>query len=617
MRIWFSVLLCAAVLALPAVPSHAAAQNAETRISLYFINSEVSKVLNSLARKAKANIVIPVEDKTKITVTLNNVTVDEAVRTVAVQAGLAYRRIGNTFIVGKYEDMAKALEQEGITENVDVANADPAAVAKSLKEAVPFLTVHQVGRTLELLGAPVDIESAKRLLTSLDVPVSPGVPTATETLSLTNQKATEVEGAINNEFGKGTAQSVGETKLIITAPEGEIQRVRDQVLSLDTLPEANLSYVVYHVKFANARALTLSLRSALQNITVVSGPEPFYIPKTTVNLLSTGIAGFGTTSGTSGSSGSSSGLGSSGGGSSLGSSGTSGTSDQSGYGGAGGGGGTGGTQQQNGIRARTLIIGGPDATVKAALKLLEQIDTPTPQVAIEVKVISTNPQTTQNLGLQWFNGTNGNTEGQISTSVQEGPNGGNPIGNAFRNNFGFGSLARLPISFNVALNAFFQRTDVRILAKPTITALDNEEGVIFVGQTNRVLTAVITGSTTNIVTNQIVEIPTGIILQMTPRIIDDHSLMLRVHPIVSESTGPVTAGGIFNSLVREADTTVRVTSGETIVIGGLLQDEDTKVLDKIPILGDIPLIGQFFRNHSHTHNRQEVMVFVTPHLIKD
>src|SRR5689334_19148404 len=99
MRIWVSVLTCAVLIAPPLAQPLAGAQNVESHVTgLYFRNSPVTNVLSALARKAHANIVLPEDSKALITATLNNVTIDEAVRTVAVQAGLAYRRIGNTFI---------------------------------------------------------------------------------------------------------------------------------------------------------------------------------------------------------------------------------------------------------------------------------------------------------------------------------------------------------------------------------------------------------------------------------------------------------------------------------------------------------------------------------------
>ena len=104
---------------------------------------------------------------------------------------------------------------------------------------------------------------------------------------------------------------------------------------------------------------------------------------------------------------------------------------------------------------------------------------------------------------------------------------------------------------------------------------------------------------------------------MRPRVNEGDQITLHVHPIYSTVSGVDARTGLFNTTQREANTTVRVKSGETIVIGGLLQEEDTKTLIKVPILGDIPLIGQFFRNTSRTQLRREVLVFVTPHLVKD
>ena len=104
---------------------------------------------------------------------------------------------------------------------------------------------------------------------------------------------------------------------------------------------------------------------------------------------------------------------------------------------------------------------------------------------------------------------------------------------------------------------------------------------------------------------------------MRPRVNEGDQITHHVHPIYSTVSGVDARTGLFNTTQREANTTVRVKSGETIVIGGLLQEEDTKTLIKVPILGDIPLIGQFFRNTSRTQLRREVLVFVTPHLVKD
>ena len=88
-----------------------------------------------------------------------------------------------------------------------------------------------------------------------------------------------------------------------------------------------------------------------------------------------------------------------------------------------------------------------------------------------------------------------------------------------------------------------------------------------------------------------------------------------VHPVVSTITS-TNSDGIPQTQSREAETTVMVNDGETMVIGGLIQDEMTKEVDSIPFLSKIPLIGELFKNRTRDHSHTEVMVFITPHLLK-
>ena len=88
---------------------------------------------------------------------------------------------------------------------------------------------------------------------------------------------------------------------------------------------------------------------------------------------------------------------------------------------------------------------------------------------------------------------------------------------------------------------------------------------------------------------------------------------MRIHPVVSTVTS-IGAGNIPNTSNREAETTVMVQDGETIVIGGLIQDTFTKSLQEVPILARLPLVGELFRYHSTNRVRNEVQVFITPHL---
>ena len=87
------------------------------------------------------------------------------------------------------------------------------------------------------------------------------------------------------------------------------------------------------------------------------------------------------------------------------------------------------------------------------------------------------------------------------------------------------------------------------------------------------------------------------------------------HPVVSTITG-IGAGNLPQSSSREAETTVMVQDGETIVIGGLIRDEYSKIVQEVPLLSKLPLIGELFRNRSTNRRHSDVLVFITPHLVK-
>ena len=90
---------------------------------------------------------------------------------------------------------------------------------------------------------------------------------------------------------------------------------------------------------------------------------------------------------------------------------------------------------------------------------------------------------------------------------------------------------------------------------------------------------------------------------------------MRVHPAVSTITG-LSSDNLPQTSTREAETTVRIKDGETVVIGGLIRDEMSKVVQEVPFLSKLPLIGELFRKTSTDHRHSEIMVFITPHIVK-
>jgi type II secretory pathway component GspD/PulD (secretin) len=152
-----------------------------------------------------------------------------------------------------------------------------------------------------------------------------------------------------------------------------------------------------------------------------------------------------------------------------------------------------------------------------------------------------------------------------------------------------------------------------MLANPTISVIDDQDASIFIGDTLRFQSLAVSSPTSGSQFT-VVEVPVGIILLCHPRVNGDNEITLRLHPVVSTVTALV--NGLPQTSAREAETVVRVKDGDTLVLGGLIRDEDIREMSKVPLLGDLPIIGHLFRHNSKQHRRTEVMVVITVRLQK-
>src|SRR5262249_47435558 len=154
---------------------------------------------------------------------------------------------------------------------------------------------------------------------------------------------------------------------------------------------------------------------------------------------------------------------------------------------------------------------------------------------------------------------------------------------------------------------------------PQLMTTDNQAARILVGQNFPYITgSVNTTSTTGIptVTNTVAYRDVGVSLQVTPKINPDGSVVMRVIPEVSSVTQTQVqiSQGVFATAfnVETVETTVIAQDGETVVLGGLITKRDVKTENKVPILGDLPILGSLWRYRQQIKNKQEVIVILTP-----
>lgn len=287
-----------------------------------------------------------------------------------------------------------------------------------------------------------------------------------------------------------------------------------------------------------------------------------------------------------------------------------------GAGGAGGGEQAGSNQPDGGKedasvdeRVNTLILTGPRSAVERAKEALARIDVAPPQVLIEARVVEISTDVDNTLGVLWdFT----NTKATFTLDTPNPPD---------RGNFGtivFGRLTRDAIGIGAKLDALFKDNKARLLANPKLLVLNAKQAQIFIGDEVRYIESV--QSTQNGVSVTTGKVNVGIQLNVVAKANPDGEISLQIHPEVSLITGflKTPVGGEIPQVSRRfADSAVRLRSGETLVIGGLISQRDLKLVQKVPLLGDLPVLGYLFKQTNTKRSNSEIMVFLTASLWKE
>jgi len=400
--------------------------------------------------------------------------------------------------------------------------------------------------------------------------------------------------------------------VVVTGPADALANVADVIKKLDSNPEAQQTVFVYRLR--NAQALNLeAVMNALFNGTTITG-------RTQVSNADRLRQARNSDSITSSSSSSSGG----GGGGSRGSGGGSGSISSNSYGQMSGSPrlSSGSQQTVSDLTNQVSIIAETDTNsvlVKTApanwervKTVLEELDKPAPQVLIKVLMAEVTHDKSDDIGAQLSilnlrssgNGQSGGTNFLI------------PTGNAAT-----GMVVQLlETNFTATIRALENDGKIDVLSRPYILASDNQLASVTVGQEVPFITR---SSLTDAgqLNNTIDYRDVGILLDVIPHINPDGMVILDVAPEIStllDSTVQVSenvSAPLINK--RSAQSRVSVKSGQTIVIGGLMQDKVSTTVSKVPLLGDIPYVGALFKRTQTDRSKTELLIFLTPHIATD
>lgn len=294
-------------------------------------------------------------------------------------------------------------------------------------------------------------------------------------------------------------------------------------------------------------------------------------------------------------------------------------------------------------RTNSLIITDVPGQFPLIESTIAKLDVPIPQILIEVEMLDVSKSVADQLGVTYgatpiaftgakeavnyplslSRGTPSSTSGSSSSSSSSS---GSSSGSGSVSPFTSGSIDTSGLL--IALNYLTTHTDARTLARPRILTLNNETAQIEISTDQAIsieTTTSSTGTATSVTGNSIERYTTGVILKVTPQAnLLTREITMAISPkvvdVILSQVQPAASTGlgtIYDPETRGSDSKLKLKDGQSMVIGGLMNNQENTVVTKLPILGDLPIIGSAFRSTSKQKKERELLIFLTPHIIDD
>lgn len=264
-------------------------------------------------------------------------------------------------------------------------------------------------------------------------------------------------------------------------------------------------------------------------------------------------------------------------------------------------------------RSNTLVLTDIPPKIKEISTIIKALDKNEKEVLIEARIVQIDLTDAYQMGINWEKIIPNAQHTVVSLQNDFSLPSVSPVSTAI-----IGTLDRDGYSAVVQMIATLGKS--RLLSNPRIAVVNNQEARILVGTTTPYVTNSVTTPATGPTTTaeSVSFIDTGVKLHVTPNIHDDGYVTMKIKPEVSSTPKSIVTSQKNEIPIvdtSEVETVIRVKDGVTIIIGGLIKDEVKNSKNKIPLLGDIPLIGKAFRNETRSSKKTEIVIFLTPHII--
>lgn len=436
---------------------------------------------------------------------------------------------------------------------VRVTQANPRAIARALERQLPNLRASVAGASVILVGSADDIAKAKTLAETIDAP--PFGAKYTQVYHLHNVDASSVSDLIARSYPNLRITVDKDLNAIsIYATAAEQQRIADAITQLDASPSQSNGTSGAGPAYGDNNIDVIDLESAMPAANGGSSTSATDIANAVQQALQQIAPDLHIT-----------------------------------------------------VPANSteIVLAGSPSSIRLAKDLISRLDRPKPLVILDTEVLEVDENVARNLGLSLPGAVISSTFSEIQPTP-------NPLGEPGKL-ISLQGLTRTPLQFTAALNLLVQKGDARVLADPRVTTVSGNTASIRAGDSIAILTQTGGGVGTP-VTQQLQTFNTGVTLDITPQVGPNDRITVALHPVVNSLEGLV--NGIPQIATRDTQTVVQLQNNQTLVIGGLIQETTQHSVSKIPLLSDIPLIGKLFENGDTEYQRNELVIVVTPHIIK-
>ena len=294
------------------------------------------------------------------------------------------------------------------------------------------------------------------------------------------------------------------------------------------------------------------------------------------------------------------------------------------------------------LERNALIVLANSAQIQNIRDTINALDVEKSQVYIKAKIVEVNTNLAENIGVKYgFNGGAITSKGIFSLMASSGAaplaisgelmsflnqggtktiynDAGNPIGTETASNFQFDQGIKEVFSMGVQLDLLKQNGAAQVLSEPSVLCTNNKESTIYVGQTQSIITQSqqSTQGSSNVLNNYSRE-DIGITLKVKPRLSSNNKVTLEVETTIEDVLpGSGAAADRPTTTKRSVNTNAIVNHGQTIILGGLIKKSTGKSSTKIPILGDIPILGRLFTSQGEATSKINVVIYLTPYIVK-